>query len=412
MKRVRASRGPMPPPDAERDSLGPLRSIGRAGGAVSTLPLEFGECRKSSPGELLYIRWKARPRHRQTGPSRCGRGGGGLWSVHLGERRVVPVKTPGWRFPRPSSTASSTRSGRDRGGLAGIGDAEARDNTRVKSSLEFTGANRARWHGFTLIQPPIRAPASTCRSEGHMSVDKKADTRNRTGCLGSGRWVRGRADCPHPAPRATGGILAHCDRTDRLDTLAARYYRDPANCGASPMPPMRWPVRRGGAGAADRHSAGQVRDRWPRPAFHRDRRHPLRRRPLASGRAGTERGGHAPARLALRFKLGQGAADHALLDEARSSGAEIRLTLAAPGGSDQILFAGYLSHLRRISRSRRRILSGSSAADPAMVLAAEERVASYPDAADSDAASEIAGRYGYQTEIEDRRRSWRRMTCC
>ena len=113
---------------------------------------------------------------------------------------------------------------------------------------------------------------------------------------------------------------------------------------------------------------------------------------------------NSPARLALRFKLGQGAdGTYALLDDSPfEPGAEIRLTLAAPGGSDQILFAGYLSHLRpHFEEPEANSYLEVLAADPAMVMAAEERVASYPDAADSDAASEIAGRYGYQTEIED-----------
>ena len=113
---------------------------------------------------------------------------------------------------------------------------------------------------------------------------------------------------------------------------------------------------------------------------------------------------NSPARLAMRFRLGQGAdGTYALLDDGPfAPGAEIRLTLAAPGGSDQILFAGYLSHLRpHFEEPEANSYLEVLAADPAMVLAAEERVASYPDAADSDAASEIAGRYGYQTKMED-----------
>lgn len=113
---------------------------------------------------------------------------------------------------------------------------------------------------------------------------------------------------------------------------------------------------------------------------------------------------NAPARLALRFQLGQGAdGTYTLLDDGSfEPGAEIRLTLAAPGGSDQIVFNGYLSHLRpHLEEPEANSYLEVLAADPAMVLAAEERVASYPDAADSDAALEIAGRYGYQTEVED-----------
>ena len=110
------------------------------------------------------------------------------------------------------------------------------------------------------------------------------------------------------------------------------------------------------------------------------------------------------ARLALRFRLGQGAdGTYALLDDGTfEPGAEIRLTLAAPGGSDQIVFTGYLSHLRpHFEEPEANSYLEVLAADPAMVLAAEERVASYPDAGDSDAAGEIARRYGYRIEAED-----------
>lgn len=110
------------------------------------------------------------------------------------------------------------------------------------------------------------------------------------------------------------------------------------------------------------------------------------------------------ARLALRFRLGQGAdGTYALLDDGPfEPGAEIRLTLAAPGGSDQIVFTGYLSHLRpHFEEPEANSYLEVLAADPAMVLAAEERVASYPDVGDSDAAAEIAARYGYRIEAED-----------
>ncbi|MCJ1903134.1 MULTISPECIES: hypothetical protein [Paracoccus] len=111
-----------------------------------------------------------------------------------------------------------------------------------------------------------------------------------------------------------------------------------------------------------------------------------------------------PARLALRIGLRQGAdGTYDVLDDGPfEPGAEIRLTLAAPGGADQVMFSGYLSHLRpHFEEPEANSWLEVLAADAAMLMAAEERVASYPDAGDSDAAREIAGRYGLQVEAQD-----------
>ncbi|MFG6080216.1 hypothetical protein ACEUZ9_000667 [Paracoccus litorisediminis] len=112
----------------------------------------------------------------------------------------------------------------------------------------------------------------------------------------------------------------------------------------------------------------------------------------------------APARLALRLGLRQGAdGTYDLLDAGPfEPGAEIRLVLAAPGGSDQAMFTGHLSHLRpHFEEPEANSWLEVLASDAAMLLAAEERVASYPDAGDSDAASEILGRYGLQLDAQD-----------
>ncbi len=111
-----------------------------------------------------------------------------------------------------------------------------------------------------------------------------------------------------------------------------------------------------------------------------------------------------PARLALRIGLRQGAdGTYDILDDSPfEPGAEIRLTLAAPGGADQVVFSGYLSHLRpHFEEPEANSWLEVLARDATLLMAAEERVASYPNAGDSDAAREIAGRYGLTVEAQD-----------
>lgn len=111
-----------------------------------------------------------------------------------------------------------------------------------------------------------------------------------------------------------------------------------------------------------------------------------------------------PARLALRLSLRQGAdGTYDLLDDGPfEPGAEIRLTLAAPGGSDQVVFTGWLSHIRpHFEEPEANSWVEMLASDAALLMAAEERVASYPDASDADAAREIAGRYSLRTKAQD-----------
>jgi hypothetical protein len=109
-------------------------------------------------------------------------------------------------------------------------------------------------------------------------------------------------------------------------------------------------------------------------------------------------------RALIRFRLGQ-AADGtypAMDDPLFEPGSEIRIVLAAPGGSDQTVFAGILSHLRpHFEHPEANSYLEVVAADHAMVLAAEDRVASYPDASDSDAAGEILARYGFTLEADE-----------
>lgn len=109
-------------------------------------------------------------------------------------------------------------------------------------------------------------------------------------------------------------------------------------------------------------------------------------------------------RAVIRFRLGQGAdGSYPVLDDGPfQPGAAIVLTVAAPGGSDVTLFSGLLAQLRpHFEEPEANSYLEVVAADHAMLLAAEDRVASYPDAADSDAAAEIAGRYGLTLDAED-----------
>ncbi len=112
-------------------------------------------------------------------------------------------------------------------------------------------------------------------------------------------------------------------------------------------------------------------------------------------------GDDAIGMMRLRFSLAQGAdGTYPLLDaEGIEPGTELSLSLAAPGGSDQRVFTGYLAHLRpHFEAIEANSYLDVIAHDPAILLDAEERVASYPDASDSDAAEEILGRYGIEIQ--------------
>jgi len=107
--------------------------------------------------------------------------------------------------------------------------------------------------------------------------------------------------------------------------------------------------------------------------------------------------------LRMRFSLAQGAdGTYPLLDaEGIEPGTAISLALAAPGGSDQRVFSGYLAYLRpHFEAIEANAYLDVVAHDPAILLEAEERVASYPDASDADAAAEILARYGIDLQAE------------
>ncbi len=109
-------------------------------------------------------------------------------------------------------------------------------------------------------------------------------------------------------------------------------------------------------------------------------------------------------RALIRFRLGQGAnGTYAMLDDGPfEPGAAIRITLAAPGGTEQVIFAGFLSHLRpHFEAPEANSHLEVVACDHSMVLAAEDRVASYPDASDSEAAADMLRPYNVTLVSDD-----------
>lgn len=103
-----------------------------------------------------------------------------------------------------------------------------------------------------------------------------------------------------------------------------------------------------------------------------------------------------PALLALRFNLTQqpDGAFALLDDDTFEPGARLAAEIAAPGGLSQRLFDGWVSHVRpHFEEPEANSYLEVLAMDAALLLDAEERIATYPDALDSEAAEEILGRY-------------------
>ncbi|GAA6179496.1 hypothetical protein NBRC116594_09340 [Shimia sp. NS0008-38b] len=114
-------------------------------------------------------------------------------------------------------------------------------------------------------------------------------------------------------------------------------------------------------------------------------------------------GDDAVGMLRMRFALAQGTdGTYPLLDGTSfEPGVALSLSLAAPGGSDQRVFTGYLAHIRpHFETIEANSYVDVIAHDPALLLDAEERVASYPDSADSDVAQDILARYGIAIDTE------------
>ena len=112
--------------------------------AKSTLPLEFGVMPEISALEELLYPMESESEAPSDGsePVRA-RGRRPLVLFIWGERRVVPVKITGMAIAETFFNGKLYPIRAEvEVGLQVLGDAEARDNTRVRSSLEFTGANR------------------------------------------------------------------------------------------------------------------------------------------------------------------------------------------------------------------------------------------------------------------------------
>ena len=112
--------------------------------ANSTLPQEFGVMPEiSALEELLYPKESEAEAPSDGSEPVRARGRRPLVLFIWGERRVVPVKITGMAIAETffNGKLYPVRAELEVG-LQVLGDAEARDNSRVKSSLDFTGANR------------------------------------------------------------------------------------------------------------------------------------------------------------------------------------------------------------------------------------------------------------------------------
>ncbi|MCP4936295.1 MAG: hypothetical protein GY927_19345 [bacterium] len=118
---------------------------------------------------------------------------------------------------------------------------------------------------------------------------------------------------------------------------------------------------------------------------------------------------NAKSTMRLRFTLAQKAeGSFAVLDDdVFEAGMELSLELSSPGGTPQRVFTGYLAYLRpHFEGIESNAYLDVLAFDAAMVLDAEERVTSYPDSSDSEAAEIILGRYGIDIEADDSGVRW------
>ena len=110
-----------------------------------------------------------------------------------------------------------------------------------------------------------------------------------------------------------------------------------------------------------------------------------------------------PTVAALRLRLSQEPTGTFFPIDSDLLGPGVRLAVeaGAPGGSPRRLFSGWITHLRPHFESiESNCYVEVLGMDAAMLLDAEERTASYPDASDSDAVSEILGRYNLRGEVD------------
>ena len=117
-----------------------------------------------------------------------------------------------------------------------------------------------------------------------------------------------------------------------------------------------------------------------------------------------------PAFAALRIGLTQTPTGtfSPLDDDVFGPGVTIGISVAAPGGSPQRIFAGYVTHVRpHFETIESNCYVEILAMDAAVLLDTFERTAEYPDASDSDAASEILARYDITADVEPTRETHR-----
>jgi hypothetical protein len=111
-----------------------------------------------------------------------------------------------------------------------------------------------------------------------------------------------------------------------------------------------------------------------------------------------------PTVLALRLQLSQQpSGQFSPLDDAVfAAGVRLSLDLAPPGGTAQRIFDGLVTHVRpHFETIESNCYLEILGMDDAVVLDAFERTASYPDQLDSEAASEVFGRYNITASVED-----------
>jgi hypothetical protein len=111
-----------------------------------------------------------------------------------------------------------------------------------------------------------------------------------------------------------------------------------------------------------------------------------------------------PTIATLRFRLIQRptGAFSPIDDEIFTACVPLAVELGAPGGLPIRLFEGYATHVRPHFESiEANCYLEVIAMDAAVILDAEERVASYPDATDADAVREVLGRYQISAAADD-----------
>lgn len=120
-----------------------------------------------------------------------------------------------------------------------------------------------------------------------------------------------------------------------------------------------------------------------------------------------------PTVAALRMRLTQKPTGtfSPIDDEIFGPGVTLGVEAAAPGGSVQRLFSGYVTHVRPHFESiEANCYVEILGMDAAVLLDAFERTAEYPDASDSDAAEEILARYNISASVESTRETHRADT--